>query len=68
MLQNGATLFPHSIAQGSTFNPALIERMTDACGREAAAMGLHQILSPVLDIARELRWGRIEETFGEDPI
>lgn len=67
VLQNGATLFPHSIAQGSTFNPALIERMTDACGREAAAMGLHQILSPVLDIARELRWGRIEETFGEDP-
>ena len=35
VLQNGATLFPHSIAQGSTFNPALIERMTDACGREA---------------------------------
>lgn len=67
VLQNGATLFPHSIAQGSTFNPALIERMTDACGHEAAAMGLHQILSPVLDIARELRWGRVEETFGEDP-
>lgn len=67
ILQNGATLYPHAIAQGSTFNPALIERMTDACGREAAAMGIHQILSPVLDIARELRWGRIEETFGEDP-
>lgn len=67
VLQNGATLFPHAIAQGSTFNPALVERMTEACGREAAAMGLHQILSPVLDIARELRWGRIEETFGEDP-
>lgn len=67
ILQNGATLFPHSIAQGSTFDPALIERMTDACGREAEAMGLHQILSPVLDIARDLRWGRIEETFGEDP-
>lgn len=67
VLQNGATLFPHSIAQGSTFNPALIQRMTEACGREALAMGLHQILSPVLDIARELRWGRIEECFGEDP-
>lgn len=67
VLQNGATIFPHALAQGSTFNPQLIERMTEACGEEAMAMGLHQILSPVLDIARELRWGRIEETFGEDP-
>ena len=67
ILQDGATLFPHALAQGSTFNPALIERMTEACGREAAAMGFHQILSPVLDLARDLRWGRVEETFGEDP-
>ena len=67
VLQDGATLFPHALAQGSTFNPALIERMTEACGREAAAMGFHQILSPVLDLARDLRWGRVEETFGEDP-
>lgn len=42
--------------------------MTDAAGEEAQAIGIHQILSPVLDIARELRWGRIEETFGEDPF
>ena len=67
VLQDGSTLFPHSIAQGSTFNPELIEKMTDAAGAEAAAMGLHQILSPVLEVARELRWGRVEETFGEDP-
>ena len=67
VLQNGATLFPHSIAQGSTFNPELIEKMTDAAGSEAQAMGFHQVLSPVLDIARELRWGRVEETYGEDP-
>ena len=52
---------------GSTFNPALIQRMTEAAGEEAKVIGIHQILSPVLDIARELRWGRVEETFGEGP-
>ncbi|MBQ8423162.1 MAG: glycoside hydrolase family 3 C-terminal domain-containing protein [Coprobacter sp.] len=67
VLQNECTLFPHSIAQGSTFNPSLIERMTSAAGVEASAIGIHQILSPVFDIARELRWGRVEECFGEDP-
>ncbi|MCQ2289593.1 MAG: glycoside hydrolase family 3 C-terminal domain-containing protein [Muribaculaceae bacterium] len=67
LIQGGCTIFPHALAQASTFNPALIERMTRAAGEEAQAIGIHQILSPVLDIARELRWGRIEETFGEDP-
>lgn len=67
LIQGGCTIFPHALAQASTFNPALIERMTQAAGEEAHAIGIHQILSPVLDIARELRWGRIEETFGEDP-
>lgn len=67
LIQGGCTIFPHALAQASTFNPALIERMTHAAGEEAHAIGIHQILSPVLDIARELRWGRIEETFGEDP-
>ncbi len=68
IIQNNSTLFPHAIAQGSTFNPELIERMTYAAGTEAKAMGIHQILSPVFDIARELRWGRIEECFGECPF
>lgn len=67
ILQNECTLFPHALAQGSTFNPALIRRMTEAAGEEARAIGIRQVLSPVLDIARELRWGRVEETFGEDP-
>ncbi|AYL93890.1 glycoside hydrolase family 3 N-terminal domain-containing protein [Mucilaginibacter celer] len=67
ILQNNSTIFPQELAQGSTFNPALINRMTSAAGDEAQVMGIHQILSPVLDIARELRWGRVEETFGEDP-
>lgn len=67
VLQNNCTIFPHALAQASTFNPELITRMTTAAGEEAQAIGIHQILSPVLDIARELRWGRVEETFGEDP-
>ncbi|MGN8072626.1 glycoside hydrolase family 3 N-terminal domain-containing protein [Mucilaginibacter sp. 22184] len=67
ILQNNCTIFPHGLAQGSTFNPDLIKRMTTAAGEEARVIGIHQILSPVLDIARELRWGRVEETFGEDP-
>jgi len=67
ILQNGCTLFPQELAQGSTFNPELIKKMTTAAGEEAKVIGVHQILSPVLDLARELRWGRVEETFGEDP-
>lgn len=67
ILQNNCTIFPHELAQGSTFNPELIKKMTTAAGEEAHVIGIHQILSPVLDIARELRWGRVEETFGEDP-
>ncbi|NDV57420.1 glycoside hydrolase family 3 N-terminal domain-containing protein [Bacteroides sp. 519] len=68
VLQNECTLFPHAIAQGSTFNLALIQRMTEAAGEEARVIGIRQVLSPVLDITRELRWGRVEETFGEDPF
>lgn len=66
VLQNGCTIFPQSIAQGATWNPALIRRMTEATGREAYTIGVRQFLSPVLDLARELRWGRVEECFGED--
>lgn len=67
ILQDGCTIFPQSIALGSTFNPALIERMTAAEAREAKSMGIYQLLSPVLDMARELRWGRVEECYSEDP-
>ncbi|MBD5281329.1 MAG: glycosyl hydrolase, partial [Bacteroides sp.] len=68
ILQDSCTIFPHAIAQGSTFNPDLLYRMTQACAAEARSMGLRQVLSPVLDIARELRWGRVEESYGEDPF
>ena len=68
ILQDSCTIFPQAIAQGSTFNPDLLYRMTQACAAEARSMGLRQVLSPVLDIARELRWGRVEESYGEDPF
>ncbi|GAA1564278.1 MULTISPECIES: glycoside hydrolase family 3 N-terminal domain-containing protein [Kribbella] len=63
----GATVYPASIAWGATFDPALIERMAAAIGRDMAAVGVHQGLSPVLDVVRDYRWGRVEETMGEDP-
>ncbi|MET9271678.1 glycoside hydrolase family 3 N-terminal domain-containing protein [Kribbella sp. NPDC003557] len=63
----GATVYPASIAWGATFDPELIERMAAAIGRDMAAVGVHQGLSPVLDVVRDYRWGRVEETMGEDP-
>lgn len=68
ILMNGTTIFPHALAQGSTFNPKLIGRMAVACAREAGALGIDQVLSPVLELARDPRWGRVEETYGEDPL
>ena len=67
LLVNGCTLFPHALAQGSTFNPGLVARMAGASAEEARYLGVRQVLSPVLEIARDLRWGRVEETYGEDP-
>ncbi|NUS00454.1 MAG: glycosyl hydrolase, partial [Kribbellaceae bacterium] len=63
----GATVYPASIAWGATFDPELVERMAAAIGRDMAAAGVHQGLSPVLDVVRDYRWGRVEETMGEDP-
>jgi beta-glucosidase-like glycosyl hydrolase len=63
----GATVYPAAIAWGATFDPDLVERMAAAIGRDMAAVGVHQGLSPVLDVVRDYRWGRVEETMGEDP-
>jgi beta-glucosidase-like glycosyl hydrolase len=63
----GATVYPAAIAWGATFDPGLVERMAAAIGRDMAALGVHQGLSPVLDVVRDYRWGRVEETMGEDP-
>jgi beta-glucosidase len=63
----GATSFPQAIALGSTWDPALLEQVFTAAALEASARGTRQVLSPVLDLAREPRWGRTEECYSEDP-
>lgn len=62
-----ATSFPQSIALASTWDPALIEQVFSVAAREMRARGVHLTLAPVVDVARDPRWGRIEETYGEDP-
>ncbi len=64
----GATIFPQTIAQGSTWNPELIEKMGAAIAQEASLAGVDQALSPIFDLARDPRYGRVEECFGEDPF
>jgi beta-xylosidase len=63
----GATIFPTPLAWGASFDPALVREMTAAFGATMRAGGVHQGLSPVLDVTRDYRWGRTEETIGEDP-
>ncbi|MFD0573993.1 beta-glucosidase [Kitasatospora gansuensis] len=63
----GATAYPVPLSWGATFNPALVGRTAAAIGRDLRAVGVHQGLAPVLDVVRDARWGRVEETIGEDP-
>jgi beta-xylosidase len=63
----GATIFPTPLAWGASFDPALVGEMTAAMGATMRAVGVHQGLAPVLDVTRDYRWGRTEETIGEDP-
>ena len=62
-----ATVYPSPLCWGASFDPALIERMGAQIGATMRRLGIHQGLAPVLDVARDLRWGRVEETIGEDP-
>jgi beta-glucosidase len=62
------TSFPQPIALGATFNPGLVEELFSMAALEARLRGTHQALTPVVDVAREPRWGRVEETYGEDPF
>jgi len=64
----GATIFPQAIAQGSTWNPELIKKMGEVIALEASSGGVDQALSPLFDLARDPRYGRVEECFGEDPF
>ena len=67
VMAHGATTYPAAIAWGASFDPELIGEMAARIGGDMHAMGAHMGLSPVLDIVRDYRWGRIEETMGEDP-
>lgn len=62
-----ATSFPQAIALAATFDPLLIQNAAQQIAREARLIGIRQVLSPVLNLASDVRWGRTEETFGEDP-
>lgn len=62
----GAMSFPMPINWGATFDPELVRDIGRAIGAECRALGVHEILAPNLDVARDPRWGRVEETFGED--
>src|SRR5216683_4579607 len=63
----GSTSFPQPIGLGATFNPGLVEALYAMTAEETRMRGAHQALTPVVDVARDPRWGRVEETFGEDP-
>ena len=68
LAQDSATAFPTAIGLAATFQPHLIEQMAGVASREARAVGINHVLSPVLDVNRDARWGRVHETYGEDPF
>jgi len=67
VMEYGSTSYPQALSLAATFDPVLVKRVFTAVGDEAGSRGLGQVFSPVLDIARDPRWGRTEETYGEDP-
>jgi beta-xylosidase len=62
-----ATIYPSPLSWGASFDPELVERMAVRIGASMRELGVHQGLAPLLDVVRDLRWGRVEETIGEDP-
>ncbi|HEX5474484.1 MAG TPA: glycoside hydrolase family 3 N-terminal domain-containing protein [Vicinamibacterales bacterium] len=67
LARDGATVYPQAIALAATWDPALVERVAGAIAGETRTRGIRQVLSPVLNIASDVRWGRVEESYGEDP-
>ncbi len=67
-MEDTSTSFPQAIGLASTWDPELVHRVFTAAGDEAGAAGVGQVFTPVLDLARDPRWGRTEETYGEDPF
>ena len=68
LVQRGATVFPQAIGLAATFDAPLVREIAAAIARECRGRGVRQVLSPVVNIASDVRWGRTEETFGEDPF
>lgn len=64
----GATAYPVPLSWGASFDPVLVRRMAERIGADLRSVGVHQGLAPVLDVVRDARWGRVEETIGEDPF
>src|SRR5579864_2903395 len=67
-MEYGSTSFPQALSLASTWDPDLVHQVFTTAGDEAGSAGIGQVFSPVLDIARDPRWGRTEETYGEDPF
>ena len=68
LVREGATVFPQSIALAATWDTSLMNNVANAIAEETMQRGIRQILSPVVNIAADVRWGRTEETYGEDPF
>ncbi len=68
LVRGGSTAFPQSIALAATFDSSLMFTVASAIADEAKERGIRQVLSPVINIASDVRWGRTEETYGEDPV
>ncbi|HEX7938034.1 MAG TPA: glycoside hydrolase family 3 N-terminal domain-containing protein, partial [Gemmatimonadaceae bacterium] len=67
LMRNGSTVYPSAIGLAASFDTALMARVAGAMAVEARARGIRQVLSPVVNLATDVRWGRVEETYGEDP-
>jgi beta-glucosidase len=68
LIGNGTTSFPQSIGMAATWDPAMTGRVAAAIAEEARARGVRHVLAPVINVIRDARWGRVEETYGEDPL
>ncbi|WP_374462424.1 glycoside hydrolase family 3 N-terminal domain-containing protein [Chryseobacterium sp.] len=68
LVREGATAFPQAIGLAATFNPELMSKVSAAIAKESKLRGIRQILTPVVNLANDVRWGRTEETYGEDPF
>ncbi|EJL71518.1 beta-glucosidase [Chryseobacterium populi] len=68
LMREGATAFPQAIGLSASFNPELMKQVSAAIAKESRLRGIRQILTPVVNLANDVRWGRTEETYGEDPF